>query len=168
MRSAIFLSMVLSLTAYAQERGPTPPPKEPPAQQPSQLRSQQVRVTVEGCLSGKHLLPSLSLSPSIDENLLNASEFILEGPPDLMRQLLSDHDAHLERISGLATIPQPEGTTVETHGVTKGKTRVTTGVRATGGESRSGGATVSGDAKLPVRLRVQATEHLAEKCARRP
>src|SRR3954466_13000433 len=113
MRSAIFLTIVLSLTVYAQQRGPTPPPKEPPANQPSQVRSQQVRVTVEGCLSGKHLLPSLSVSPSIDERLLNASEFILEGPPDLMRQLRSDHDNHLERISGVATVPQPEGTTVE-------------------------------------------------------
>jgi hypothetical protein len=168
MRGAIFLAILFSLPAHAQERGPAPPSKEPPAQQPSQLRSQQVRVTVEGCLSGNHLLPSLSLSPALDESLLNASEFILEGPRDLMRQLRSNHDTHLERISGLATVPQPEGTTVETHGVTKGKTRVTTGVRASGGESRSGGATLSGEAKLPVRLRVQDAEHLAEKCARRP
>jgi hypothetical protein len=118
--------------------------------------AQQVRATIEGCISGKRLIPSLTSSRPFEEVLLNASDFILDGPRELMKQLQSSHDGHLERITGIATIPQPEGTTVETYGGTKGKTRVTSGVRV----SEAGG-----EAPLPVKLRVQSAEHLADECA---
>lgn len=132
------------------------------AKQANQLGTQQVRVTIEGCVFGKTLLPSLATKKALDEALLNASEFVLEGPRDLMTQLTRNHDTHRERITGMATIPQPEGTTVETHGVTRGKTRVTTGTRVTESES---GAGVALSAPLPVRLRVQSIEHVEEKCS---
>ena len=104
---------------------------------------------------------------TLSATLLNASEFVLEGPKDLLSQLARDHNSHLERITGIATIPQPEGTTVETHEGTKGKTRVTTGVRVSEGSTPGGGTTVAGDARLPVRLRVQSIQHVDDKCSPR-
>lgn len=160
---AVAMAMVVALGG--QTREPLPPPPQAIPQQPSQLRTQQVRVTVEGCVFGKSLLPTLATNQPVDEALLNASEFVLDGPKELMTQLRRNHDTHRERITGMATVPQPEGTTVETHGVTRGKTRVTSGARVTQSEP---GASPALTAPLHVRLRVQSAEHLEEKCSPRP
>lgn len=163
--TTISIAMAMAVALGGQTRDPlTPPPRTTP-QQPSQLRTQQVHVTVEGCVFGKTLLPGLATNRTADEAVLNASEFVLEGPRDLITQLTRNHDTHRERITGIATIPQPVGTTVETHGVTKGKTRVTSGTRVT--ESESGSA-VALSAPLPVRLRVQAAEHVEDSCSPQP
>ena len=156
--TTISVAIAIAVALKGQTRDPLTPPPQTIPQQPSQLRTQQVRVTIEGCVFGKTLLPTLTTNQELDEALLNASAFALDGPKELMTQLKRNHDSHRERITGIATIPQPQGTTVETHGVTKGKTRITSGARVSEGSSLRG---PGGDAPLPVRLRVQSAEHAA-------
>jgi hypothetical protein len=165
MRTAALFIACSTAIVMAQTDQPTRP-KAPPAQA-NAIREQQVSVVVDGCVQGKRLIPSIDTRSGAHDALLNASEYLLEGPRDLIKQLTRDHDRHHEQITGIAIIPPTAGgAMVDTRTVKRGKTTITAGVRESGGGG-GGHAAVAGDAKLPVRLKVASATHLSETCVGR-
>ncbi|HEY3043414.1 MAG TPA: hypothetical protein VGJ39_05295 [Vicinamibacterales bacterium] len=149
--SILFLAIVSPLTA----QGPFPPPKTPPAK--SAVRDSQSPVVVTGCLSGSRLKIDRTVSnPTVDS--LGASEFVMEGPKELLQQIRREHDGHQDEITGIAIVPASrtdEGKT-ETKQLGK-KTRITVGARTTVGERLDG--------PRPVRLKVASLRHIDDKCS---
>ena len=140
---------------------PKPPDTAIPAS-PSKTRGQTIAVALKGCLDGNRLETTADAITDSQLELLNASEFVLQGPRELLRQLTHDHRGHEELITGVAIIPpQPADVTVDAKTETRGKTRVTAGVRESGLNSAG---VFAPDLKLPVRIRVESATHLADRC----
>ena len=88
--------------------------------------------------------------------MLNVSEFILDGPKEMLRQIKELHDGHYDEIAGVATVPPPpqdEDAAVVTS--KKGPVRIAAGRRDEKGVGiRS--------APQPIRLRVASLTHSAK------
>ena len=161
---AIFTLVCASLAAGQR---PVPVPSPPPSPEPqSELRERQVPVVVDGCVANRRLKLAYVSSTNPHEDALRATEYILEGPKEVLAQLAADHKGHYEQITGIAIVPPtPGGATVETRTRTIGGVRVTGAVRQGRTGARPTAQTpVVIDPPRPVRLRVQAAKHLAEKC----
>jgi hypothetical protein len=163
MRASVLTVLVLaSVSVGAPQRPPilSPPPQPGPAPR-SNVRPTEVKVTIDGCLRGRQLLP-LRFSKGAHEQGLNASEFLLEGSRELLQQLTRDHNGHQERITGIAILP-PGGETVDTRTKEIGSARVTGAVRQSG-TSRTPEAAALADSPRPVRVRVLSATHVDESC----
>jgi hypothetical protein len=147
----VFAGIVSQLTA---QRPPLPPAKTPPTK--SAIRDSQYPLVVAGCLRGSRLKIDRTVSNAVADSL-DASEFVLEGPKELLLQMRREHDGHQDEITGIAILPAgrtDEGRT-ETKQLGK-KTRITVGTRTTVGERTQ---------PRPVRLKVKSLRHLADKCS---
>jgi len=141
------------------------PPEAPIPESSSRTRTQQIRVTVQGCLSGNRLGPTANGLSDTHLSLLKATAISLEGPRDLLRLLTRDHQGHEESIAGIAIVPpQPSGATVDVKTKTKGKTTVSGGVRDAGGDPS---LPAGPDMPLPVRIKVESATHIADRCVPR-
>jgi hypothetical protein len=161
----LLIAVLLSTASAAQTPIPKPPTRSAPAP-PSKTREQQVAVTIQGCVNGAHFRPTVGSLTVELMSLLSATEFVLDGPRELMQQLTHDHEGHEESITGMAIVPpQPSGATVDIQSVKRGKTTVTGGVRDSANDQSLHG---SPDMKLPVRIKVQSATHIAEKCVPAP
>jgi hypothetical protein len=161
--------VALAAASMAATQRPIPPPPAQPGPPPrSDVRPREVAVTVEGCVEGRRLkLPYKGAYQGVHEEALRASEFLLEGPRELLRMLASDHKDHHEQIAGIAIIPpSPSGETVDTRTRQIGPARVSGGVRQTGRQGVPPAATPA-DAARPIRLRVQSITHLGDTCVAR-
>ena len=158
------LLLAASVTATAAPRpDPTPPPDTVSAR-PTGVRPQEVGVTLRGCLDGRRLHLSPGAVNDVQVGVLRATEFMLEGPRDLMQMLARDHDRHEEEIIGTAVIPpSPANATVTTKTVKRGRVTAAAGVRDSGG-GMAGHSAIVGDTNLPIRVRVQSVTHIAERC----
>ena len=154
-------SVFLGAAQRALQR-PSPPPGPEPR---SELRSRQVSVVVNGCMEDRRLTRTRMSSTNPHEDALRATEYILEGPRELLAQLAAEHKGHHEEISGIAIIPPtPGGATVDTRTRTIGGARLTGSVRQGGSRKPTAQTPAVIDPPRAVRLRVQAVTHLAEKC----
>ena len=161
---ALITAAFLSVGA-AQAPIPRPPAGQVPAPA-SKTQAQVVGVTLTGCLDGSRFEPTPGSLNDAQFRLLGASEFVLQGPRDLLRQLTRDHKGHEESITGVAIIPpQPSDATIDIKSATRGKTTAAGGVRDAGGD---GSTPASPDLKLPVRIRVQSATHISDHCVPRP
>jgi hypothetical protein len=149
--SIVFLGIVSQLTAQS----PFPPLKTPPTK--STVRDSQHPVVVTGCLRGSRLKLDRTMSNVVADSL-GASEFVMEGPKELLQQIRREHDGHQDEISGIAILPasQIDERNTETKQVGK-KTRITVGARS-GSDQRAEGF-------RPVRLKVQSLRHIDDKCS---
>jgi hypothetical protein len=163
---AIFVSVVSATSPQAPV--PRPPAGTPPAAQPSKVRSEEVAVELRGCMIGTRLQPIAGAAQDAQAGLLRATEFVLEGPRDLLQMLARDHQGHEETISGIAILPpSPTNATVDVKTVKRRRTTIIGGVRESGSIDRSPSLS-GGDTKTPVRVRVQSVEHVAENCTPKP
>jgi hypothetical protein len=113
-------------------------------------------VTVSGCVSGNHLkLPSGTTS-AVD-GPLRTSEFVLEGPKELLRTIQKDHDGHYEEVTGTLKLPPSKPNVLIRQKELGPKTRITVGTRAA----------ADPEAPAPVRLTVSSHRHLADRCSER-
>jgi hypothetical protein len=161
------LAVVASVAiAEAQKPVPQPPSGAVPIQR-SRVRPQEIAVTITGCLNGKYLRSTAGAVSDTHTALLNATEFVLEGSRDVMRQLADDHKGHEESITGVAILPpEPSNATVDIKTIKAGRATITSGVRESDGAgTRPSG--FNGDARVPVRVRIQSATHLAEHCVPR-
>jgi hypothetical protein len=158
---------LLSASLAASQR-PVPVPAPPPGPEArSELRPRQVSVVVDGCMEDRRLKLARNSTTNPHEGALRATEYILEGPRELLAQLATDHKGHHEEVTGIAIIPStPGGATVDTRTKTIGGARVTGSVRQGRGSSSKPTAQTPAvvDPPRPVRLRVQAVTHLADTC----
>jgi hypothetical protein len=142
---------------------PITPPQEPPIpDQTSRVKPSQYAVVIKGCIDKKRLKPAIGIRPDVAFATLRASEFILDGPKELLQQLQEQHDRHFDELQGVAIVPPPPGNT--TTSVTNKKTgpvEIQLGTREESGPAIA-------DAPRPVRLRVASLTHISEGCAAVP
>ena len=132
-----------------------PPPKTPP-QPRSEIRDSQMSVVITGCIWGNRL--TVDGESGVDAKALGASEYILEGPKELLQQLKTDHEGHEDEIAGIAIVPAGNVDGVDTRSKPLGpKTRVTAGA---GRPSESGPPRAK-----TLRLRVASIRHISNKCS---
>jgi hypothetical protein len=154
-RATAVLFVLTSVASQSAAQGPVfPAPKAPPSK--SELRDTERPITVDGCIRGTRLKIDSSAA-SLTVRLLGATEFTLEGPKELLRQLQREHDGHEDEISGIAVIPASRENDGEIQTKEIGeKTRVTAGTRDATQNERS---------KFnPMRLKVTSMRHLSDKC----
>jgi hypothetical protein len=134
------------------------PPKTPPSN--TTVRDLEYHVVVEGCVRGTRLEIDKSRNRLALE-LVDTSEFVLEGPKELMRILERDHDGHQDEIEGIAIVP----------GSRTREGEVTT--RPIGDRTRivAGGSIAPKDGPAPatrrglIRLKVVSLTHLDDVCS---
>src|SRR6185503_19487055 len=83
----------------------TPPPAAPIPNKASALKANDYAVAVTGCIRGKHLRASDLEGLGSLYATLRASEFILQGPRELMQQIKDSHDGDYDRVEGIVTVP---------------------------------------------------------------
>ena len=148
-----FLLTVCPLTAQQ----PIVPPPQPIPERSSRLKSTQHQIVVQ---NGRLKLAN-TLARELPFDTLNVSEFILEGPKEMLRQIQEQHKGHYDEIAGIATVPPPpqdEDATVQT--AKKGPVRITAGQR----DEKSFGTR---SAPKQIRLRVASLTHISEGCVPR-
>ena len=151
--SIVFVGMVSQLTA----QGPFPAPKTPPTK--SAVRDSQHAVVVEGCLRGSRLKIDRTRS-NVVADWLGASEFVLEGPKELLQQIRREHDGHQDELTGLAILPASRTENSDTETKQLGtKTRITVSARS-GRDERD-----RAEGFRPVRLKVESLRHIDDKCS---
>jgi hypothetical protein len=155
MRAVLSSIVFLGIVSQPAAQGPFPPPQTPPAK--SALRDSQYPVVVAGCLRGSRLKIDRTASNAVVDSL-GASEFVLEGPKELLQQMRREHDGHQDEITGIAILPasRTDDRNTETKQLGE-KTRITVGARS-GRDERA-------DGFRPVRLKVQSLRHLDDKCS---
>ncbi len=164
MRLAVFTLLALAAASLAASQHGLPQPASLPPEPRSELRAREVAVVVDGCMEDRRLKLARDSTTNSHEEALRATEYLLEGPRELLAPLATDHKGHHEEVRGIAIIPpSPGGATVDTRTRTFGGTRVTGAVRQRG-DSKPASGTAIVDPPRPVRIRVQAVTHIAEKC----
>ena len=127
-----------------------------PSPQRDAIPDDKNATAVIGCIRGSRLVPMLG-TKNITADLLRASEFVLEGPKELLQTLRKMHDGHEEEIIGIvkpSPTRHPDDSDVQTRKLGD-KTRVTFGTH---------GSTVGEEAPGPVHLVVRAYRHVANTC----
>jgi hypothetical protein len=153
MRSRVFsglfaVSASLGLVASAAAQKDLPVPKSAAREYP---------VTITGCIHGTRLIPQSSASDTSSE-VLRASEYLLDGPKDVMQVLRKEHNGHLDEVTGVAQVPATpaaERSAVASKPVGK-RGRVTVGTREESGGFRP--------APHPVRLKITSLRHISNGC----
>ena len=119
-------------------------------------------VVVTGCINGKRLERPSFQSPvdRLPFEALHASAFVLDGPKELLRQLLGGHDDHEDRIRGVAIVP-PSMNRAPAAVATRKIGPISIGI---GGRQET-----SEIQRVPqqIKLKVVSLEHLQSECAPR-
>ena len=146
--SIAFVSVLATLAAAQRD---LPVPKSTPSDH---------AVAISGCVHGTRLIPHSSSAATVAETL-RASEFVLDGPKEILQMLRQEHNGHQEEIVGIAHLPPtPSDARAAVATVPVGKkARVTLGKRQEAGGFRPG--------PQPVRLTVKSVRHISDNCATR-
>jgi hypothetical protein len=148
---SVFIGIVASFDAvtFVSAQKDLPVPKSPAAEYP---------VTITGCIHGTRLIPQLSAAAAASD-ALRASEYVLDGPKELMQIVRKEHNGHLDEITGVVQVPAtPAAERVGVASTPIGKKgRLTVGAR-----DESGGFH---PAPHPVRLKVTSLRHISSGCS---
>ena len=155
------LVALVMVSPLAAQKPITPPPETPIPERSSRGRAMQYAISVKGCIEGRRLKISASEAFSLPFDTLRASEFILDGPKELLQQIQERHSRHYDEIEGVVTVP-PSPTDATTSITSKkiGPVRVGSG-------SHQSSSPVA-DPKRPLTLKVVSLTHLTEACVASP
>jgi hypothetical protein len=156
------LIVLLSAGPLMAQKPIVPPPQRPIPEPATRQKPTQHKVTVRGCVESGRLRAAAGASQESTFNMLDVSEFILEGPQEMLRQIEEQHHRHYDEIAGVAIVPPPPNDTdaaVET--VKKGPVKITAGRRDEKGP-------ITGGSASQIRLRVASLTHISEGCVSRP
>lgn len=154
------LSLILVAVAKTGAQAPVPPP---PQQRPAvraPLESNEMAMTVSGCVRGSRLRVPSQAVVELPFRALRVREFVLEGPRDVLQQIRKEHNGHLEEIAGIVVVPpepRQNGSSVTTRGVAGGRVTVSAGRTETD----------PGEPQRPVTLRVESFTHVRGGCSDR-
>jgi hypothetical protein len=157
--TALWLAAAAISSSALSAQIPPPPQKgAPPERAP--LKTLEHAVVVTGCIRGTRLEIADSMSNELPAEVFRASEFVLEGPRELLTQIRREHNGHRDEIAGIAVIPPMSGRgTASVTTKEAGRVRLGVGVR----EEQAN----MPDPPRPVRLRVQSLTHVSEGCVSR-
>jgi hypothetical protein len=153
--------VLLTASSLGAQRPIVPPPQQPVPQPKSRGKATQHAVAVRGCVQNGRLKIPQSLTGELPFEILNVTDFILEGPKELLQQIHERHNGHYDEIEGIATVPPPpqdEDATVVTS--KKGPVSITAGRR----DEKSFGVR---NAPQSIKLRVASLTHINEGCVAR-
>jgi hypothetical protein len=155
------VAIILTLGPLAAQQPIVPPPQQPIPEPRARGRSTQHKIAVRGCVQNGRLKIADSVSRDLPFEILNISDFILEGPKELLRQIREQHNGHYDEIEGIATVPPPpqeeDAAVVSSK---KGPVRMTAGRR----DEKSSGVR---NTPQSITLRVASLTHLNEGCVAR-
>jgi len=157
---ALSALVFVALAAPTGAQAPVTPPPATPVPNGAQTRkANDYAVAVTGCIRGRSLRAAEVESPGSLFATLRASEFMLQGPRELMQQIKDSHDGHYDRIEGIVTVPAAINGGSSTVTTKKfGKTNVTLG-------GREEGKAYVQDPSKPLTLKVASLTHLQEGCS---
>jgi len=162
MRTTLPALFVLLTIGPLTAQQPIVPPPQPPIPMPAARgRSTQHAISVKGCVRNGRLRSADTVAGDVVFTTLNVSEFVLDGPKEMLLQIKELHNGHYDEIQGVATVPPPpqsEDATVVTS--KKGPITITTGRR----DEKSFGAR---NAPQSIKLRVASLTHISEGCVAR-
>ena len=161
MRALSALLALLTISPLSAQQPIVPPPQQPIPQPAARGKSTRHNIVVQGCVRNGQLRVADSVAQNLPFEMLNASEFILEGPKELLQQIKELHNGHNDEITGVATVPPPPQDE-DAAGVTsnKGPVRITAGRR----DEKSLGLK---NAPQSIKLQVASLTHISEGCAER-
>jgi hypothetical protein len=88
MRAALPALLVFLTTSPLLAQEPIAPPRQPPIPAPSARgKSTQHQITVQGCVRNGRLRIANSVARDLPFEMLNVSEFILDGPKEMLCRL---------------------------------------------------------------------------------
>jgi hypothetical protein len=112
MRAALpALLVFLTISPVVAQQPIVPPPLQPVPAPSSRGKSTQHQIAVRGCLQNGRLRIADSVVKDLPFEMLNVSEFILDGPKEMLRQIKELHDGHYDEIAGVApdaSVTMPE------------------------------------------------------------
>ena len=156
------LVVLLTVCPLLAQQPNVPPPQRPIPQPNTRLKSTQYNIVVQGCVQNGRLKIPDRTTVQLPFDTLNVSEFILEGPKEMLRQIQDRHNRHYDEIAGIATVPPPPNETdAAVEADRKGPVRITVGRR----DEKAVGAK---NAPQQIRLRVASLTHISEDCVERP
>jgi len=159
MKAVVLSALVVLAIAPTDAQGPITPPAAPIPNSSSSRKANEYEVAVTGCIHGKNIRASDIEGQGSLFATLRASEFILQGPRELIKQIKDTHDGHYDRIDGIVTVPAaPNGASSTVTTKKLGKTTVTLG-------GREEGKAYVQDPPKPLTLKVASLTHLQEGCA---
>jgi hypothetical protein len=154
------IALLTASSLWAQQ--PIVPPPQPPIPQPNARgKATQHKITVRGCVQNGRLKTPQSLTGEVPFDILNVTEFILEGPKEMLRQIKEQHNGHYDELNGIATVPPPpQDEDAAVVSSKKGPVNITAGRR----DEKSLGVR---NAPQSIRLRVASLTHINEGCVAR-
>jgi len=159
MRNLLLSAALVVLSSHVAGQVPVvPAPKAPPPART--MKDTEISVTVEGCIRGKVLTPDWTngRTTNVKVDFVNAAEFSLEGPRELLSQLKQSHDGHQDEVTGIAIIPASQ----KPEGETKSKA---VGSRTTVSASTERTHWNEDEVHRTVRLKLVSIRHRADKCS---
>ena len=162
MPGALLAVIVLLTICPLGAQQPIVPPPQPPIPEPSSRgKATQHKIVVRGCVQNGRLKIPQSLRTEVLFDTLNVTDFILEGPKEMLRQIQDQHNGHYDEIEGNATVPPPPQDEDAAVGTSKkGPVRITAGRR----DEKGLGVR---NAPQPIKLRVASLTHISEGCVER-
>ena len=160
MRTVLLSAAFVVLSSHVAGQVPVvPSPKTPPPARTT-MKNSEIPVTVEGCIRGKTLTPDWTngRTTNVKVDFVNASEFSLEGPRELLGLLKQSHDGHQDEITGIAIIPASQ----KPDGEARSKN---VGSRTTVSASTERNRWNEDEVHRSVRLKVVSIRHRADKCS---
>lgn len=154
--AAVCTTVVTCLAA----QGPVVPKSPTPPTEASDARETTHLVTVRGCIRGNRLKYDRAFSAST-VGVLEAKDFSLEGPKELLRQVKADHDNHYDEITGIVVLPPRKDRNVVT---SKKKFGPKTNVIITGKGEQEDLDTPPEPKNQTLKLKVQQLVHLDNRC----
>ncbi len=159
--SMLSVVLVLTISPLAAQQPIVPPPQQPIPTPAARGRSTQHALVVKGCIRNGRLRSAEAASGDLTFTTLSASEFVLEGPKEMLQKIKEQHNGHYDEIEGVATVPRPPQN--DDAGIAtskKGPVTITAGRR----DEKSLGVR---NAPQPIKLRVASLTHISEGCVER-
>lgn len=103
--SRLFCSLV-ALCLLGSAAAAQTPASESPSERPA-LKPHEYQIIASGCIRGKRLERPIIQSSTDDLpfDALNAANFALEGPKELLKRIEDEHKNHHDQIIGIAIVP---------------------------------------------------------------
>lgn len=160
MRLLLAVALCASLVTCLAAQGPVVPKSPAPPTQASGTRETTHLVTVRGCIRGNRLKVDPETSGGIVA-VLDVSDFSLEGPKELLRQLKAEHDNHYDEITGIVVVPPRKDSDVVTS--TK-KVGPKTSIAVTGKKETVDVDSQPQPRNQTLKLKVQQLTHVDNRC----
>ncbi len=156
------LMVLLTIDPVGAQQPVVPPPQQPIPQAAARGKSTQHNIVVQGCVRNGRLRVADSVLKDLPFEMLNTSEFLLEGAKEVMQQIKELHNGHNDEITGVATVPPPPPQDEDAAVVTskKGPVSITAGRR----DEKAFGLK---NPPQPIKLRVSTLTHISEGCVER-